>query len=277
MYRVHDTPDPEKLEALRNFLAGLEEAGLVLAKGQAVKPRHFTQLLHRAVGTPYAALVNELVLRSQAQAVYSPQNLGHFGLALRRYAHFTSPIRRYADLLVHRALIAGHNAAGQPFGEGALPPVDAEAFAELGGHISRTERRAAMAERSALDRFTAAFLADRIGAAFAGRVNGVTRFGLFVTLAESGADGLVPMRRLPEDFYIHDEAQHRLVGRRTGRVFRLGDAVTVRLEEADAVTGSLLLSLEAAEPGVARRLAGRGGHRQQTQAGKRQPRLRRRR
>ncbi len=251
MYRIHDAPDPAKLDALRDFLSGLEGIGLNLAKGQVVKPRHFTQLLHHAIGTPYAPLINELVLRSQAQAAYSPENIGHFGLALRHYAHFTSPIRRYADLLVHRALIAGHNASGTPFGEGELPTIPQAAFKELGDHISKTERRAAAAERSAVDRFTAAFLADRVGATFPGRINGVTRFGLFVTLEESGADGLVPMRSLPDDFYLHDEAQHRLVGRRWGRIFRLGDAVTVRLDEADGVTGSLVLSLLENEDGRA--------------------------
>jgi ribonuclease R len=243
MYRIHDAPDPAKLEALREFLDGLEGAGLSLAKGQVVKPQHFNQLLHRAVGTPYAPLINELVLRSQAQAAYNPANIGHFGLALRRYAHFTSPIRRYADLLVHRALVAGHNAAGHKFGEGGLPETAPEAFAETGTHISQTERRAAAAERSALDRYTAAFISARIGANFHGRINGVTRFGLFVTLDDSGADGLVPISSLPNDFYVHEEKQHRLVGRRRGQAYRLGDAVTVRLAEANPVTGGLILTV----------------------------------
>jgi ribonuclease R len=243
MYRVHDAPSPAKVDALREFLDGLEEAGLHLAKGQALRPRHFNHLLAAAAGSEYGPVINELVLRSQAQAAYSPENLGHFGLALRRYAHFTSPIRRYADLLVHRALIAGHNAAGDAFGAGDLPEVSREAFAELGAHISQTERRAAAAERSALDRYTVAFVADRVGASFAGRVNGVTRFGLFVTLDDSGADGLIPISTLPDDFYVHEEAHHRLVGRRHGRVFRLGDRVTVRLAEANPVTGGLVLTL----------------------------------
>jgi ribonuclease R len=238
MYRVHDSPDPAKLAALREFLDSIGIHGLTLAKGQVVRPRHFSDILHRARGTPYETLVNELVLRSQAQAVYSPANIGHFGLALRRYAHFTSPIRRYADLLVHRALIAGLDA-----GAGGLPPVEAKDFAALGEHISMTERRAAAAERSALDRYTAAFLAERVGASFAGRVNGVTRAGLFVTLDETGADGLVPIRTLPDDYYDHDEAHHRLVGRRFGRVYTLGDPVSVRLAEANTVTGSLAFTL----------------------------------
>jgi ribonuclease R len=244
MYRIHDQPDPAKLVALRQFLDGIGIAGLKLAKGQIVRPHHFNEILRRAAGTPFQSLVNELVLRSQAQAVYSPENIGHFGLGLRRYAHFTSPIRRYADLLVHRALIAGLDAGG-----GALPPTEPKDFAAVADHISMTERRAAMAERSANDRYTAAFLAERVGATFAGRVNGVTRAGLFVTLADTGADGLLPMSSLPSDYYNHDEAQHRLVGRRFGRVYTLGDAVTVRLAEANTVTGSLLFALEESESG----------------------------
>jgi ribonuclease R len=251
MYRVHDAPDPAKLEALRNFLEGLEDIGLRLAKGQAVRPRDFNRLLHQAAGTPYAAMINELVLRSQAQALYSPENIGHFGLALKRYAHFTSPIRRYADLLVHRALVTGHNQAGGNFGDGGLPKIALPAFAAVGEHISQTERRAAAAERSAIDRYTAAYLSARVGASFPGRINGVTRFGLFITLEESGADGLVPIGSLPGDYYHHEEAQHRLIGRRSGRIYRLGDPVTVRLAEANPVTGGLILKIiDEADDGV---------------------------
>jgi ribonuclease R len=241
MYRVHDVPDPAKLAALREFLDHLGLPGLKLAKGQAIRPRHFNDILRKAAGTPFAPLVHQLVLRSQAQAVYSPNNLGHFGLGLRRYAHFTSPIRRYSDLLVHRALVAGQN-----FGAGALPPTDPKAFAATGEHVSMTERRAAAAERSASDRYLVAFLAERVGASFPGRINGVTRAGLFVTLSETGADGLVPMRSLPGDYYEHDEAHHRLIGRRTRRSFTLGDPVTVRLAEANSVTGSLLFTMTEA-------------------------------
>jgi ribonuclease R len=247
MYRVHDVPDPAKLAALREFLDSLGIGALKLAKGQAIRPRHFNDILRKAAGTPYETLVHQLVLRCQAQAVYSPANLGHFGLALRRYAHFTSPIRRYADLLVHRALVAGGK-----FGAGGLPPVDDEAFAAAGAHVSMTERRAAAAERSAADRYLVAYLAERVGASFAGRISGVTRAGLFITLNETGADGLVPMSNLPGDYYDHDEAHHRLVGRRTRRTYTLGDAVTARLAEAKTVTGSLVLALaddeEAAAP-----------------------------
>jgi len=235
---VHDAPDPAKLAALREFLRGIGISGLALAKGQVIRPQHFNAVLRRAADTPYAPLIHQLVLRSQAQAVYSPQNLGHFGLALRRYAHFTSPIRRYSDVLVHRALIAGLR-----LGEGSLPSVEPERFAEIAAHISDTERRAAAAERDALARYAALHLSDRVGSEFEGRINGVTRAGLFVTLSETGADGLVPMRSLGDDFYVHDEAHHRLLGRRRGRSFTIGDPVRVRLAEANAVTGSLLLAL----------------------------------
>jgi ribonuclease R len=267
MYRIHDAPDPAKLEALRKFLEGLEGVGLRLTKGQAVRPRDFNRLLRQATGTPYAAMINELVLRSQAQAVYGPENIGHFGLALRRYAHFTSPIRRYADLLVHRALVSGHNAIGEDFGEGESPKMPLPAFAAIGEHISQTERRAAGAERSAVDRYTAAYLAARIGATFAGRINGVTRFGLFVTLDESGADGLVPIGSLPGDYYHYEEAQHRLVGRRSRRVYRLGDPITVRLAEANQVTGGLIFKIT--EEGRAKGDGKAPGHAQPRQAKRR--------
>jgi len=238
MYRVHDAPDPEKLTALSEFLEGLDIHALKLSKGQVVKPMHFNRILSAAEGRPEAAMINELVLRSQAQAMYAPDNIGHFGLSLQRYAHFTSPIRRYADLLVHRAMVTGLH-----LGEGGLEPVEPEAFAELGIELSRLERRAAMAERMAVDRYLVAYMADQVGNILPGRVNGVTRFGLFVTLAESGADGLIPISTLPADYYHHDEAAHRLVGQRNGRVYRLGDAVEVRIAQADPVAGGLTFQL----------------------------------
>jgi ribonuclease R len=239
MYRVHDAPDPAKIEALRTFLATL---GLRLARGQLIRPATFTRLLGEAASTPFAAMVSELVLRSQSQAVYSPENLGHFGLALTRYAHFTSPIRRYSDLLVHRGLIAGLR-----LGEDGLTQEQGAEFEAIGAHISSTERRAAAAERDAVDRFTAAFLAERVGELFAGRITGVTRFGLFVALDESGASGLVPVSSLPADFYDHDEAGHALVGRRWGRTWRLGERVMARLVEAQPLTGGLLFHVVEGE------------------------------
>ncbi len=235
MYRVHDTPDPQKLEALRQVLDGL---GLRLARGQVIKPGLFRRILDQVRGRPHAAMVHELVLRSQSQAAYTPENIGHFGLALPRYAHFTSPIRRYADLLVHRALIAGLG-----LGAGGLTAGAEATFAEQGRQISTTERRAQAAEREAVDRFTAAFLKERIGEIFSGRINGVTRFGLFVTLDDSGADGLIPISTLPDDYYDHLAAEHSLVGRRWGRRYSLGERVTTQLTEADPITGGMVLQL----------------------------------
>lgn len=235
MYRIHDAPSEEKLEALHEFLEG---AGYKLNKGAVLRPRDFNRILEQAKDTPEAELINTVVLRSQSQAMYSPDNIGHFGLALKKYAHFTSPIRRYADLLVHRALIAGLK-----LGEGGLPPEDGERFEQIGEDISGTERRAAMAERDAVDRYVAAYMADKVGAEFPGRVSGVTHFGLFVSLNETGADGLVPISTLPDDYYVHDAIGHALVGQNRGKTFRLGDDVVVRIAEADAATGSLALRL----------------------------------
>jgi ribonuclease R len=241
MYRVHDTPDPQKLEALRQVLDGL---GLRLARGQVIKPGLFRRILDQVRGRPHAAMVHELVLRSQSQAAYTPENIGHFGLALPRYAHFTSPIRRYADLLVHRALIAGLG-----LGAGGLTAEAEATFAEQGRQISTTERRAQAAEREAVDRFTAAFLKERIGEIFSGRINGVTRFGLFVTLDDSGADGLIPISTLPDDYYDHLAAEHSLVGRRWGRRYSLGERVTTQLTEADPITGGMVLQQAARQEG----------------------------
>jgi ribonuclease R len=249
MYRVHDTPDPDKIAALQDFLRESGIPGLVLAKGQRVKPELFNRLLRRAADTPVAPLINELVLRCQAQAAYSPSNIGHFGLALRRYAHFTSPIRRYADLLVHRALVAGANAAGRDFGDGGLPPdTSDEQMAAIAEHISTTERRAAAAERAAIERYRATLLTDAIGGTFAGQISGVADFGVFVTLMETGATGLVPISNLPADYYDRRESPPRLVGRRFGRVFQLGGSVTVCLLEVDAIGGRLLFRIEEETP-----------------------------
>ena len=235
MYRVHDQPDPERVEELRTIL---KEYNLPLARGQVIKPATFNRVIDQVRGEPAERLINQLVLRTQSQAQYSPDNLGHFGLALRQYAHFTSPIRRYSDLLVHRSLIA---ALG--LGEGGLTDDAGANFGEYGQHISTTERRATVAERRSMDRYLASHLADRVGATFAGHIAGVARFGLFVTLGDTGADGLVPISRLPGDSYNHDPQRHALIGERTGRVFRLGDPVEVRLSKANGLTGSLVLDL----------------------------------
>lgn len=255
MYRLHDDPDPDRVTALRDYLRTL---GLRLAGGQAVRPRHFAQLVSRIAGKPYANAVQDAILRSQAKAVYGPENIGHFGLALRRYAHFTSPIRRYSDLLVHRALIAGLR-----LGAGALRSDAGLRFSEIGDHISMTERRAAAAERECFDRLCAHFLASKVGAVFSGRVTGVERFGLFVELDDSGAGGLVPVSALGEAYYAYDEARQALRADASGEEFRLGDVLGLRLAEANALTGSLALELADRAPRVAplRPGAGRKHHR----------------
>ena len=242
LYRVHDAPDDARLEALRDALSPL---GYRLARGQVIRPRAFTQILDRVQGTAHAPMVNEMVLRAQAQANYSPDNIGHFGLALPLYAHFTSPIRRYADLTVHRALIRRFS-----LGRDGTSDEEQARLAPIGDHISMTERRSATAERDSVDRFTAAYLAEQVGQTFDGRIQGVTKFGLFVRLAETGADGLVPISTLPEDFYAHEETAQCLVGRRWGRIFGLGADVRAQLVQADALTGGCLLKLVDVEDGA---------------------------
>jgi ribonuclease R len=231
VYRIHDQPSKEKLNSLREFLESLD---IKLAPQGALKPEHFNRILERAKTMPVPELVNEVVLRSQSQAEYNVDNIGHFGLNLRRYAHFTSPIRRYADLIAHRALIRALR-----LGDGGLEEFEVPRLADVSKAISEAERRAMAAERETADRLIAAHLADRIGATFSGRVAGVTRSGLFVRLADTGADGFVPVSSLQGDFYHHVEALHALVGKRTGETFSLGDAVEVRLVEAVPSAGAL--------------------------------------
>jgi len=237
MYRIHELPGDEKLSALREFLTTLD---LKLAKGQIIKPAHFNTILAAVKGTPHEQMVNTVVLRSQSQAVYSPENVGHFCLSLSRYAHFTSPIRRYADLLVHRGLISCLG-----FGDDGLPDDALDSFTQTAEHISVTERRSSTAEREANDRYLAAYMEDRIGAVFMGRISGVARFGIFITLDETGADGIVPVRNLGYEYFVHDEAAHALVGDVSGTAYRLGDAVEVRIAEADALSGSLRFDIVA--------------------------------
>ena len=235
MYRVHAPPSEEKLESLRTVLHGM---GIGLPPGNELHPRDLDRILRKVVGADEAPLVNEVVLRSQSQAAYSPDNIGHFGLALPRYAHFTSPIRRYADLLVHRALIAGLK-----LGPGSLDPEELPRFPETAEHICLTERRAALAERDAIDRYLAAFMADKVGDSFAARISGVQRFGLFVTVKDNGASGLVPMSGLPDDYWLYDEPSQTLSGRRTRLTFRLAQEVEVRLAEASPITGGMIFRM----------------------------------
>ena len=239
MSRVHDEPDRERVETLRRFLDSL---GYRLARGQRLRPQDFNQVLHKFRATPQAQAVNEFVLRTQAQAVYSGISGSHFGLSLRRYVHFTSPIRRYADLLVHRALISALGLGTDGFPAGGA---DAQAFAETAAHVSMTERRADAAERDAASRYLAAFLAPQAGGRFAARISGFGRAGLFVVLTETGASAIVPLRTLRDDHYRLDEPHQRFVGEATARVLRLGDSVDVELLEANAATGGLVAAIVA--------------------------------
>jgi ribonuclease R len=236
IYRIHDKPDSSKIDSAADFL---QTFGINLAKGQVMTPKRLNQILTKAKDTEESELVSMMVLRSQSQAVYSPDNLGHFGLALDRYAHFTSPIRRYSDLLVHRSLVSAWNMPG----DGALAHEDHGMLSQMAQHISDTERRSMIAERDATDRFTALYLQDRVGNSFDGHIAGVHRAGLFVKLDETGADGLIPIRTLPNDYYIHHEDHHCLVGRKTGRTYRICAPVTVRLVEADPFKGSMSFEL----------------------------------
>jgi ribonuclease R len=236
IYRVHDEPDAERVNALREFLQSLD---ISLPKGGALRAEQFNRILARVKGRDVEKLVNEVVLRTQAQAEYTAENYGHFGLNLRRYAHFTSPIRRYADLIVHRGLISALQ-----LGAGGLPAhQDVPALSEIGAQISAAERRAMKAERETFDRLLAHFLADRVGATFEGHISGATRAGLFVKLDDTGADGFIPARTIGADYFRYHEDRHALIGDRTGETHRLGDRVTVRLVEAAPVAGALRFEL----------------------------------
>jgi ribonuclease R len=235
LFRVHEEPSPEKLDALREVA---EASGFILAKGQVLRTSHLNRLLAQAEDSEFDQLLNITTLRSMTQAYYHPQNFGHFGLALRAYAHFTSPIRRYSDLIVHRALIAGHR-----WGSDGLSAADIEALEETAKLISDAERRSMAAERDTTDRYLAAYLSDRVGATFTGRVSGVQRFGLFVRLDETGADGLVPIREVGREFFHFDAQGQTLMGADSGTVIGVGQRVTVRLAEAVPVTGGLMLEL----------------------------------
>lgn len=262
VYRVHDRPDFSKLAALRDFL---KSAGYSLPRADQVTPDSLNGILKKAGQADEKELVSTLVLRSQSQACYSPQNIGHFGLALARYAHFTSPIRRYADLLVHRSLVRACR-----FGEGGLSDDEAQNLDDISRHISETERRSMAAERDAMSRFTALYLSHHIGANFTGRISGVTRFGLFITLDETGADGIVPVSTLPYDRYYHDEKRHCLVGRSTGISFHLATPVTVTLLEASPLKGSTVfeltgISVDERKPAGGGQKAGNGSQRRPSQ------------
>lgn len=235
LYRVHEEPSSEKLDALREVA---EASGFTLAKGQVLQTRHLNRLLEQAAGSDFDELINMTALRSMQQAYYHPENYGHFGLALRSYAHFTSPIRRYSDLVVHRALVTGHK-----WGNDGLSAWDIENLSETAKQISDTERRSMAAERDTTDRYLAAYLADRVGAEFTGRVSGVQKFGAFIRLDDTGADGLLPIREIGREYFHFDPQAQVLMGAETGLEIGIGQRVTVRLSEAVPLTGGLMLEL----------------------------------
>jgi len=239
LFRVHEEPTQEKLDSLREVA---EAAGLVLAKGQVLRTAHLNALLAAAKDTDHAEVINMSTLRAMTQAYYAPQNFGHFGLSLRAYAHFTSPIRRYADLIVHRALISAHG-----WGKDGLSPAEVENLDATAQHISETERRSMVAERDTNDRYLAAFLSERVGETFTGKISGVAKFGVFVRLDDTGADGLVPVRSLGREYFHFDREAGTLMGADTGLTIGLGQRVTVRLSEATPVSGGIALDLVSLE------------------------------
>jgi ribonuclease R len=266
IYRVHDSPSKQKLAALGEFLSTI---GIKLPKSGTLKPAQFNRILADTRATPTAELVGEVILRSQAQAEYKASNFGHFGLNLRRYAHFTSPIRRYADLIVHRALVKAIGA-----GPDGLTDTEMSELGEISGHISDTERRAMAAERETADRLIAAYLADRIGAKFQARVSGLVRTGLFVRLTETGADGFVPASSIGHEYFFHDETRQALVGEDTGLAYRLGDPVEARLVEAIPTAGALRFEMlsEGRSIGARPKGAGRPSDKGRSQRYKGKPR-----
>jgi ribonuclease R len=235
MYRVHEPPSREKLVALKDYLATF---GIEFALGQVIKPGTFNRVIERIGDAEGRQEIMEQLLRTQMQARYAPQRLGHFGLALATYAHFTSPIRRYADLLVHRALVSGYK-----LGDGALPPGEDERFEAIGIQISMLERRAMEAERDTIDRYVAAFLADQVGQLVECRISGVQPFGFFAAVQDLGGDGLVLAKDLGQEYFRYDEAARALIGDETGETYRVGQRLTLRLAEANPVSGSLRFEL----------------------------------
>ena len=235
MYRVHEAPPREKLVALKDYL---ETFGIPFALGQAIAPKTFNALLAKVKGEPFAQQVSEQVLRTQTQAYYSPTNLGHFGLALKSYGHFTSPIRRYADLMVHRALVRAYR-----LGDDGLSDAEAALMGRTAEHISMTERRAMDAERETVDRYVAAYLATRVGETMPTRITGVAKFGFFATVEGVGGDGLVPVSTLGAEYFVFDEDARTLEGSASGTRYAAGQALDLRLAEANPITGALRFEL----------------------------------
>jgi len=239
-----------------------------------LKTAQLNRLLHQAAGTEEAELINLATLRSMSQAYYNPENFGHFGLALKDYAHFTSPIRRYSDLVVHRALILAHG-----WGKDGLTEDEIDRLKNTARHISDTERRSMMAERDTTDRYLAAYLSERVGNEFTGRISGIARFGLFVKLDETGADGLVPMRSVGNEYFHFDAETNTLMGSDSGRIISIGQRATVRRAEATPITGGIaldLLSLDGSKlPQGSRSPAGRTPRRRSTKAKRKSDKVKR--
>ena len=250
MYRVHEPPTREKLVALKEYLDSFD---VPLALGQVIRPATFNRVLERAGDDPTTKELTTLqILRTQTAAYYAPANAGHFGLALGSYGHFTSPIRRYADLLVHRSLVSAYS-----LGPGGLGQGEGARFDRLGEQISAAERRAMEAERDTVDRYVAAYLSDRVGQVMEVRITGVTNFGLFATIEELGGDGLLPIRDLGGEFFRHDAALHRLEGTDTGTIYALGDRLELRLADANPVSGGLRFALTDAPEDAGKERRGR--------------------
>ncbi|MEP6786532.1 MAG: ribonuclease R [Sphingomonadales bacterium] len=235
MYRVHEVPGREKLVALKDYLKTFD---VEFALGQVITPATFNRLIALTADTEHKAQVMEQILRTQTQAYYGPQNAGHFGLSLGSYAHFTSPIRRYADLIVHRALVRSFG-----LGEGGLTDDEASRMSVLGEAISQAERRAMEAERETVDRYIAAFLSTRVGEVLDTRITGVASFGFFATVEGIGGDGLVPVSTLGDDYYRFDEGARTLTGDATGTVYAAGQTMQLRLAEASPISGALRFEL----------------------------------
>jgi ribonuclease R len=235
MYRIHEPPSREKLVALKDYL---KTFGIEFTLGQVIKPGTFNRVIERMAIKDGREEIMEQLLRTQMQARYGPDRLGHFGLALATYAHFTSPIRRYADLLVHRALVSAYK-----LGEGGLPPADADHFERIGEKISMLERRAMEAERETIDRYVAAFLADQVGQLVECRITGVQPFGFFATVEDLGGDGLLLAKDLGQEYFRFDEAARALVGDESGETYRVGQRLTLRLAESNPVSGALRFEL----------------------------------
>ena len=242
LYRTHDQPPQDKTETLRSYL---KELGYKLSRTQQLRPQHFQQILDKSRGTKHGDAIALMILRSQSQAEYSPNNVGHFGLNIELYSHFTSPIRRYSDLLIHRILISQLN-----LGPGGASQDLSPDLPDIGTHLSQTERRAANAERSTTDRYMTLFMADKVGANFMGKISGVTKFGLFVSLTETHAEGLIPIRILGQQLgerVRYDSFTQILTAKRARMNFKLGDEISVRIEDANTITSALTFSLSELE------------------------------